>query len=160
MKRKTHPYNVVISLVAVLLVGLTYFKAGAAPRNEKQQPNPQHRVVVDLAVDGREAWNVAIRNVEHLRDSLGRDDTEVEVVAYAKGIGAVLRGGGEKDDLNARMTALADGGGVAFTACAATMKAKHVTKADLLPFVTTVDSGAAELVRKQEAGWSYLKVGG
>jgi intracellular sulfur oxidation DsrE/DsrF family protein len=34
-----------------------------------------------------------------------------------------------------------------------------VTQADLLPFVTTVDSGVAEVVRKQEAGWAYLKSG-
>ncbi len=34
------------------------------------------------------------------------------------------------------------------------MKKKDKTKDGLLPFVTTVDSGVAEVVRKQEAGWS------
>jgi intracellular sulfur oxidation DsrE/DsrF family protein len=28
-----------------------------------------------------------------------------------------------------------------------------------LPFAITVDSGVAEVVRKQEAGWSYIKSG-
>ena len=36
---------------------------------------------------------------------------------------------------------------------------KNVTEKDLMPFVTTVDSGVAEVVRKQEEGWSYIKGG-
>lgn len=39
------------------------------------------------------------------------------------------------------------------------MRRRNVTTADLLPFAGQVDSGAAEVVRKQEAGWSYLKSG-
>jgi intracellular sulfur oxidation DsrE/DsrF family protein len=30
---------------------------------------------------------------------------------------------------------------------------------DLMPLATTGDSGVAEVVRKQEAGWSYIKSG-
>ena len=33
---------------------------------------------------------------------------------------------------------------------------EYVTE-DLFPFASTVDSGVAELVRKQEAGWAYIK---
>jgi len=36
---------------------------------------------------------------------------------------------------------------------------ENVSRAVLLPFVTTVDSGVAEVVRKQEQGWSYIKSG-
>jgi intracellular sulfur oxidation DsrE/DsrF family protein len=39
------------------------------------------------------------------------------------------------------------------------MKRKQLTKDDLLPFAITVDSGVAEVVRKQAAGWSYIKSG-
>jgi intracellular sulfur oxidation DsrE/DsrF family protein len=35
----------------------------------------------------------------------------------------------------------------------------HVTQKELLPLAPTVDSGTAEVVRKQEAGWSYLRSG-
>jgi len=45
-------------------------------------------------------------------------------------------------------------------ACENMMRRQNVVKADLLPCVTTVDSGVAEIVRKQEAGWSYLRIGG
>ena len=64
-----------------------------------------------------------------------------------------------------RNTALSDkldplaASGVVFAACENTMKKKNVRKDDLLPLATTVDSGVAEVVRKQEAGWSYVKSG-
>ena len=50
--------------------------------------------------------------------------------------------------------------GIVFAACENTMPKKNVTRTDLLPFATTVDFGVAEVVRKQEAGWSYVKSGG
>lgn len=49
--------------------------------------------------------------------------------------------------------------GVVFAACKNTMKRQNLKKEDLVPFATTVDSGVAEVVRKQEAGWSYLRSG-
>ena len=37
------------------------------------------------------------------------------------------------------------------------MKKQKVSSSDLHPFVGTVDSGVAELVRKQTQGWSYIR---
>jgi intracellular sulfur oxidation DsrE/DsrF family protein len=39
------------------------------------------------------------------------------------------------------------------------MRALKVTTEDLFPFAAQVDSGVAELVRKQEAGYAYIKGG-
>lgn len=47
--------------------------------------------------------------------------------------------------------------GVVFAACENTMQKMNVTKEQLLPFVVTVDSGVAQVVRRQEQGWSYIK---
>ena len=47
--------------------------------------------------------------------------------------------------------------GVEFAACRNTLSARHLTPADLLPSATTVDSGVAEIVRRQEQGWAYIK---
>ena len=48
---------------------------------------------------------------------------------------------------------------VQFSACENSMRKHHIEKADLLKEVFTVPSGVAEVVLKQEAGWSYLKAG-
>ena len=53
----------------------------------------------------------------------------------------------------------ADGKGVILAACQNSMRARGVKTEDLFPFAAQVDSGVAELVRKQEAGWSYIKGG-
>jgi intracellular sulfur oxidation DsrE/DsrF family protein len=44
-------------------------------------------------------------------------------------------------------------------ACENAMRAHHILSSDLLSGVTTVPSGIVELVRKQEAGYAYVKVG-
>jgi intracellular sulfur oxidation DsrE/DsrF family protein len=94
-------------------------------------------------------------NVENLRTAFGAANTEVAVIAHGKGLAMLVTANNTHAD---RMKALADGG-VGFVACENTMKKKNVPKDQLLPFVTTVDSGVAEVVRKQEQGWSYIKSG-
>jgi intracellular sulfur oxidation DsrE/DsrF family protein len=39
------------------------------------------------------------------------------------------------------------------------MRVRKVTTEDLVPFAAQVDSGVAEIIRKQEAGWSYVRIG-
>ena len=123
--------------------------AGAAPADQK------HRVVFQVVSEGDEQWDAVLGNVENLRTAFGAANTEVAVIAHGKGLGMLVA----SNNMHAeRMKKLADGG-VTFVACENTMKKKHVTKDQLLPFATTVDSGVAEVVRKQEQGWAYIKSG-
>ena len=50
--------------------------------------------------------------------------------------------------------------GVVFAVCKNTMNKMQITKEQLVPLATTVDSGVGEVVRKQEAGYAYIKSGG
>lgn len=120
------------------------------------QPAAQHRIVFELTSAGPETWNALLNNVENVRQALGEERTKVEVVVHGNGLGFVKPGDRQ---LGVRMKQLAEAG-VVFAACENTMRRQNVSKADLLPFVTTVDSGVAEIVRKQEAEWSYLRVAG
>jgi intracellular sulfur oxidation DsrE/DsrF family protein len=54
-----------------------------------------------------------------------------------------------------RLKLLADSG-VTLSACQNAMRFKNVKTEDLFPFAAQVDSGVAELARKQEAGWAYI----
>ena len=49
--------------------------------------------------------------------------------------------------------------GIVFNACENTMKKYGINKQMLIPAVVSVPSGVAELILKQEEGWSYLKAG-
>jgi intracellular sulfur oxidation DsrE/DsrF family protein len=49
--------------------------------------------------------------------------------------------------------------GVRFVVCENTMKNRKITKDQLIPEVEYVPAGIAEIVEKQEQGWSYIKGG-
>lgn len=141
-------YVVTIVCVGTLLVALA---AGARGPGAARAA----RVVVDVSAGEPERWASVITNVENIRGALG-PRTEIEVVAYGKGIGLVLA---KNTELVERMSKLA-AAGVSFVACENTLRKQRIDRKALMPFVRTVDSGAAELVRKQQAGWAYLKPGG
>lgn len=139
-----------IALAAVLLLPSSALQA----QEGKSSTGKAHRVVFEVTGEGAELWTSVLNNVENVRTSLG-DATAVEVVVHGKALGLLVA----KDNPVAdRAKTLADGG-VVFAACENTMKKKNVTKAQLLPFAHTTDSGVAEVVRKQSAGWSYIKSG-
>jgi intracellular sulfur oxidation DsrE/DsrF family protein len=46
--------------------------------------------------------------------------------------------------------------GVKLLACRNAMRMRNVKSEDLFSFAGEVDSGIAEIVRKQEAGWAYI----
>lgn len=124
---------------------------------QAQQRSPKmHRVVIEVNVEGQEAWTGILNNVENLQKALGQEHTQIEVVAHGKGLSLLLA---TDTPLKERLKQISDTG-VVLAACENTMRRKNVKKEDLLPFSATVPSGVTEVVLKQEAGWSYLKGGG
>ena len=135
----------------LVIAMLALFAACARGGPAVEKPRT-HGVVIDVSVEEPERWAMIITNIENLRRAgIG----PIEVVTYGKGLGLVLA---TQAPLADRMAALAQNG-VTFAACENTMRKQHVERTGLLPFVTTVDSGVAELVRKQSDGWAYLKGG-
>ena len=119
------------------------------------QKSLHHRVVIEVSIEGAEAWNGVLNNIENLQKAFGASEIEIESVSHGKGLGLLLK---TNSAIRQRLEQAA-AKGVVFAACQNTMRRQQVTKEDLFPFVITVDSGVAEVVRKQEAGWAYLKAG-
>ncbi len=142
---------VAIGLVCAAFVSL-FAVANAAPA---APADAKHRIVFQVISEGDEQWDAVFGNVENVREAFGPQNTGIAVVTHGKGLGMVLAPNNKHAE---RMKKLAEAG-VVFIACENTMKKKNVTKAQLLPFVTTVDSGVAEVVRKQEQGWLYIMSG-
>ena len=124
-----------IALAALAALPLTAMNA----QTEKPTADKTHRIVFEVTMEGPEQWTAVLNNVQNVRTALGAG-TEMEVIAHSKGLGMLVA----KDNaLAERMKKLADGG-VVFAACENTMKRKNVTKDQLVPFATTIDSGVAE----------------
>lgn len=106
-------------------------------------------VHVDEAAEDKHA--AVLRNVANLLDDLG-GDTPVEIVAHGAGIGLCLPDSGQVDTVRELLRR-----GVVVAACENTLRTKGIELERLTPGVVTVPAGIGELVRKQRAGWSYVR---
>jgi intracellular sulfur oxidation DsrE/DsrF family protein len=84
---------------------------------------------------------------------MGRDKVNVEIVVNGPGLDMM-----KFDSIVAGRMAEAIGNGVELMACGTTMKAANVTEKDLHNGVKVVPGGVVEIMLKQEAGWTYLKI--
>jgi intracellular sulfur oxidation DsrE/DsrF family protein len=98
------------------------------------------------------------RGIEQRRvqKAFGTEPVDIEVVAHGKGLGMLVesRNGAVRE----RLTRIARSG-VAFAACQNTMTREGVSHGQLAKVARVVDSGVAEVVRKQEARWAYVRSG-
>jgi intracellular sulfur oxidation DsrE/DsrF family protein len=76
----------------------------------------------------------------------------VEVVFYGPGLSMITKSNTAFEERLKQLTM----NGVKLVACRNAMKMRNVKSEDLFPFAGEVDSGIAEMVRKQEAGWAYI----
>lgn len=149
-----------MKLNLIVLVALFVFAAPAAfaqgstkakASTSKTAPKARHRVVFDVAAADTAQQAGLMRQLNNLKRHW--PDAQVEVVVHGKALPMLLTAKAYKP---AALKALQKKG-VVFAACQNTMRFNKVTEADLLPGVTTVPSAVAELISKQEEGWSYIR---
>ena len=150
MQRKT-PRWLVLFLAGLGFTALVLHNVSLAQGAKARS----HKIVIEVNVEGQEAWGGILNNVENLQKALGHEPTQIEVVVHGKGLGLLLVTDAPLKERLQQASNL----GVVLAACENTMRRKNVKKEDLFPFATTVPSGVTEVVLKQEAGWSYLKGG-
>lgn len=136
-------FAVAILTVIALLLPLQAFSQSKA-----------HHVLFAITSPNQPDWQLTIQNIGNLKKALTGDTVEVEVVAYGPGIAMVRKDSAVSGDIQEL-----EKDGVVFLACENSMRHMQITKADLALGVGTVASGIAEIVKKQEAGWSYIKAG-
>ena len=121
-----------------------------------QTPVPvQHKVVLQMNVDGETSWNQVLGNARNIQTAFGEKNVRIEIVTYGKGILLMLK---TNTAFEAQLKKAVESG-IVIAVCQNSMRGRKVKSEDLFPFATEVDSGAAELVRKQEAGFAYLRAG-
>ena len=139
-----------------LLAVLTLTLAGIALAQTPPPAAPaKHRVFFQMNVADNDSWNQLFGNIGNAQRAFQKEGIQIEVVFYGKGITALLKANTEYAERLKK--AAADG--VVLGACQNTMRLRKITSEDIFPFSTEVDSGVAELIRKQEAGFSYIRAG-
>ena len=82
-------------------------------------------------------------------------DAQIEVVAYNQGIDFLMTKRTRHHDIIAELKSK----GVRFVVCQNTMNQRNIKADELIPEAEIVPAGIAEIVEKQEQGWSYIKGG-
>ncbi|HVM88805.1 MAG TPA: DsrE family protein [Puia sp.] len=123
-------------------------------KQNQDMPQTKHYIVMEITSNDSLAWKGAMNNIRHLKEKWAAD-VFIELVAHGPGIELFAK---NKTTQQKQMQELKKGG-VIFSACANSMKAKNLSKDDIVPEAGIVPSGVVEVITRQEEKWSYLKSG-
>ena len=112
----------------------------------------RHKVIFQVSDDDPAKWNLVLNNARNIQQDVGKDNVDIEVVAYGPGLGMLKL----ESPVTARVGE-AIGQGVKLMACENTMHGRKLTKADMLPDIGYVKAGVVELMVKQQQGYSYIR---
>ena len=132
--------------VAALLGALLPFRAIPQPSKGK------YRLVLQVSDNDPAKWKLALNNARNVQEDLGRDNVEIEIVAYGPGLGML-----KADSAVAGGLAGAMDNSVRLLACENTMTNTKVTRADMYGGIAYVKAGVTHIMKRQREGWSYIR---
>jgi len=95
-------------------------------------------------------WNLALNVAENLQEAYGKNNVDIEIVAYGPGLNMFKA----ESKVSARLNKAQDSS-VSLYACANTMRKMKVTKADLHPgSLIAADGGVVHILKRRGEGWS------
>ena len=137
----------VFLLTAFLAIQVRAADAPTAPTAAK---GPM-KVLLEVDSSNQESWHTAIATTNQIMHVVGMDNARVEIVAWGPGIKFLLKNSPYAADIQSLSNY-----GVEFAACGNTMKAQHLTKADLASGVTVVPGAIGEIVKRDHEGWTQI----
>ena len=117
-----------------------------------QTATTKNRALFQVTDNDPARWNMILNNMQNLREGVGGEPVEIELVAYGPGITML-----KSDSPVKQRIAEALKSGVKVNACQNTMNGMKLTPADMLPEIGYVPSGVVEVMRKQQQGWAYIR---
>ncbi|MCX8020290.1 MAG: DsrE family protein [Chitinophagaceae bacterium] len=138
--------------IILLLLTLTVVLGGQAqkPTNRKKT----YKIIFQLNSPDTLAWKGLINNLKNLKAGWG-DSVMMAVVAHGPGLDFLVK---DKTTQYERIVFFKNQG-VEFIACENTMTERNIPKEKIMPEASFVKMGIAEIVRRQENGWTYIKAG-
>jgi intracellular sulfur oxidation DsrE/DsrF family protein len=135
------------------LLGSAGLLAAALPMlASAQTAAPKNRALFQVTDNDPGRWNLILNNMRAVREGVGSEGVEIELVAYGDGV-LMLKG----DSVVGQRIAEALKAGVKINACQNTMNSMKLSPAEMLPEIGYVPSGVVEVMRKQQQGWAYIR---
>src|ERR1700682_2219759 len=130
---------------AIAFVALT----AALPAFAQQRKDKQ-RVVIQVSDNDPAKWNLALNNARNIQTDLGKENVEIEIVAYGPGLAMM----GAESKVADRLAAAMDSN-VGLIACENTMQNTKVSKAGMYGGIAYVPAGVTHIMKRQREGWAY-----
>lgn len=134
---------------AALLAGAAALVPLAALAQKKDE---RYKVVLQVSDADPAKWNLALNNANNIRHDLGKDNVEIEIVAYGPGL-AMLKA----DSKVAPRLAQALDSSIGLMACENTMRNTKTTKEQMYSGIAYVDAGVVHIMKRQREGWAYIR---
>jgi intracellular sulfur oxidation DsrE/DsrF family protein len=134
------------TLLALCVAALAFWALPATAQTEKQ------RVVFQVSDNDPAKWNLALNNARNVQQELGKQNVQIEIVAYGPGLG-MLKG---DSPVAARLAGALDEN-VGLLACENTMTNTKTTKADMYGGIAYVPAGVTHIMKRQREGWAYIR---
>jgi len=135
------------NLIFVMLLSVFAFSAQAAEQ-------VKYRLLIQVSEDSIDKMVSALNTARNVQHIFGPENIEVEIVAYGAGVKTLKYYAPIPiaDKIKEVTTE-----GVRIVACEIAMRTNKLRPSDMLQEVRYVQSGVAEIVEKQTAGWSYIR---
>jgi intracellular sulfur oxidation DsrE/DsrF family protein len=117
-----------------------------------QQSKGKYRLVLQVSDNDPAKWKLALNNAHNVQEDLGRENVQIEIVAYGPGLGMLKAESAVADGLAGAMD-----NSVRLLACENTMTNTKVTKADMYGGIAYVKAGVTHIMKRQREGWAYIR---
>lgn len=109
------------------------------------------KIVIQVSDGDPKTWNQALNVVKNLQQEYGKG-AQIEVVAFGNGIGMVKM----DSEVGHRIGETLQSGAQVY-ACENTMRARKLSREDMLGKIGYVPAGVVEIIDKQRQGWATLR---
>lgn len=110
------------------------------------------KVLLEVNQNNHREWATTINNLRTMERVVGMSTAHAEVIAWGPGLKMVMKHSPYAKDIQSLSMY-----GIKFEACHQSMKAEHVTKADLAEGVGVVPGAIAEIIKRHNQGWTEIK---
>jgi intracellular sulfur oxidation DsrE/DsrF family protein len=112
----------------------------------------KQRLVIQVSDNDPAKWNLALNNAKNVQQDLGKDNVQIEIVAYGPGLGMLKAESKVADRLAAALDS-----SVGLVACENTMTTTKVSRNDMYAGIAYVKAGVTHIMKRQQEGWAYIR---
>ena len=145
-------WGVIAGAVLLACGSVVALTADVALAQTAQKAALKNKLIIQVSDADPKKWGLALNNAKNVQQDLGRDQVEIEIVAYGPGLGMLKM----ESEVGMRVSE-AIGDGVKLVACENTMTNQKLTKDDMLPKIGYVKAGVVEIMQKQQQGYAYIR---